>query len=210
MMAGFNTFSRCWTVVLSVSNAVTIGFLPAASFAVGAKRYPRIVSLLLHTLWISVAWSSFTMIFTVGFSHILVRIFSDSPGYVKWGTLILPRASYMAWALPVPIVVNALLQSLQYGGIASLFTLLSQTIPLPAIASILFFTGKDNPERLFWAYPIQQGLVAVVAIPFAIFAIRKVFSRAEVAERVGTGLVLEDVHDATDELLKEEVDQAEL
>jgi Na+-driven multidrug efflux pump len=116
------------------------------------------------------------MVFAVGFAELLVSIFSDNPGYVRWGVLIMSRASLMAWALPVPVIVNALLQSLQFGGVSTLFTFVTQTLRLPVISCALFFTDKTNAERLFWAYPIHQGFAALIAIPFAIFAICRIWN----------------------------------
>jgi Na+-driven multidrug efflux pump len=204
LMAGYNPYCRIWTVVVSVSNAVAIGFLPAASYAAGARRFTRIVHLLIHAAWISIAWSLFTMVFTLGFPEPLVRIFSETPGYVSWAVFIMHRCTYTAWATPLPIVVNALLQSLQYGGLASIFTLAVQTIPLPVISSILFFTERDNPERIFWCMIIHQAYAALVSIPFVIFAIRQVRKRAGEADAAPAGVVLDDIGEKQQQLIEGE------
>lgn len=207
VMAGFNTFCRFWAMVVCVPNALTIGFLPAASYANGAKRFGRVTRLLLHTLWMGLLWSASTMIFTVGLARLVCQVFSNSEGYLEWGELIVKRANLTQFLLPIPIVVTALLQALQYGGLASLLMFLVQTIPLPVVSTILFFTNKKDVGRLMYSYPIQQTYSALVAAPFGIFAIRKIWKRPDDADLAGAEVNLEDIQDEKKEPLIGEQDQ---
>jgi Na+-driven multidrug efflux pump len=182
VMAAFNTTFRFWAVVLAVSNALGIGFLPAASFAFGAKRYRRILRLLFHAAWLSVVWCSFSMIFTVAYPEWICMIFSKSEGYMNWATFFERRMNYMAPFFPTVVIVNALLQSLQRDILALLFCFGAQTIPLPLSTTVLYFTDKHDIQRLSWAFLLQIAMAAVFAIPFLIIGIRQLLSYKEDAD----------------------------
>jgi Na+-driven multidrug efflux pump len=177
VMAAFNTTFRFWAVVASVANALAIGFLPAASFAFGAKRYGRILSLLIHATWMSIAWSAFSMIFTVAFPEWICMIFSRSEGYMAWAVFFERRMNYLAVLFPTAVIVNALLQSLQRGGLALMFCFGAQTLPLPLASSALYFTDKHDIPRLSYAFVLQFALAAAFAVPFIIFGIRQIWKR---------------------------------
>ena len=203
VMAGFNTFCRFWSMVVCVPNALTIGFLPAASYANGAKRFSRVIRLLLHAGWMSILWSSAAMIFTVGLPRLVCLVFSSSEGYLEWGEVIVRRANLLQFALPVPIITTALLQALQYGGLASLLTLLCQTMPLPVISTALFYTNKKDVARMMYSYPIAHGYSALVAVPFAAFALRRIWNRSDDVDLNNGEVVLEEITDEKKEPLIE-------
>ena len=63
-MAGFNACLRINMVVVAVQLGITMGFVPAASYAYAAKKYKRFLWLSFHSLWPCMAWGSFTCIFS--------------------------------------------------------------------------------------------------------------------------------------------------
>lgn len=184
VMAGFNTFCRLWGLVASVTNAMTIGFIPAASYAFGAKRFKRILHLLLHTIWISVTWNLLTQIFTCGFPRMMSSIFSKTKEYLDWGEIIVRNGNLMSFLSPCPIIAQALLQSQQKGGLATLLSFLTQLIPLPIITTILYFTNKTDIGRLNYCYPIQNAWQALVSIPFFYLTLRQVVKIAKDKEAI--------------------------
>jgi Na+-driven multidrug efflux pump len=192
-MAAFNTFCRFWALAIAPAMAVTIGYLPAASYAFGAKRFRRIVSLLMHAAWIAVAWAASTMIITLGFPEVLCRIFANTEDYLRWGRLVVPRGNLAAIVMPIPMVVTALLQSVQMGGLSTIYTFLSQILPLPGAVILLYFTNKHDAARLFYAYPIAQALSAVLAIPFAYKAVKEVWKRPDDRDMEGEEFKLADI-----------------
>jgi hypothetical protein len=121
------------------------------------------------------------------------RIFASDEKYLYWAEILIFRGNLAAVVLPVPLIVNALLQSLQYGGLTSLFTFFTQTAALPVTMAILFFTNKKDPARLIYAYPIQQGFTALVAVPFGGWALRRICNHP-------------DAVDASDESLEDDGD----
>ncbi|OHS97894.1 MatE family protein [Tritrichomonas foetus] len=173
IMAGFNTFCRFWTLIMAVPTAMTIGFVPAGSFAFAAQRNYRFIRLLLHSSWIAITWTLFSMIFTVGIPRIICLAFSSTEGYLEWGEVIVRRATLCAFALPVSIIVTAVLQSQQKGNLATVLSFLTQLCPIPLFSTILFFTAKHDVARLMYCYPLSNVFSCLISLPFLYFAIRK-------------------------------------
>ena len=132
----------------------------------------------------SVGWSAFTMIFTIGFPRLLTSAFSSSKGVLEWGSLILSRTEYMAFAVPVCVVAGSMLQSMQMGKLATLLNCLTQLIPLPLFSTIMFFTGRrDDVARFIYCYPIYDAFSCVVSIPFYIFPLIPIFRKAKIEKQ---------------------------
>jgi Na+-driven multidrug efflux pump len=198
-LAGFNAFCRYWNLVICVTNAITIGFLPAASYACGAKRFKRILMLLIHAFWMAIAWSTFSMIFTVGLPRALCRIFSDSEAVLNWGVSIMRTGHMVSFVMPAQLIINSLLQALQLGGLSTVLCVATQTIPLPCIAAAVFYTDKTNLDRLFYCYPIQYVVSACIAIPFGIYGVRLIWKRPDDVN--ADEVPLDDIDDETRERL---------
>lgn len=177
VMAGFNTFNRFWLLILSVPNALTIGFIPAASYAYGAQRFKRVLLLLVHTLWISVSWCAFTLILTVGFPRPISMLFSSTPSYLDWCVIIVRNGTLCSFLVPIPIIATALLQSQQKGFLATIVSFLSNLVPLPIISAALYYTSKYDVGRLIYSYPIKMAVSLFIAAPFAIYCIKDVFTK---------------------------------
>lgn len=184
VMSGFNVSCRYYILMLSVTSALTIGFLPSGSYAFSSERYNRFLKLLFITLLMSVCWSAFTMIFTIGFPRLLTSAFSSSEGVLYWGSLILSRTEYLAFAVPVCVVAGSLLQSMQMGKLATLLNCLTQLIPLPLFSTIMFFTGKkEDVARFIYCYPIYDAFSCVVSIPFYVFPLIPVCRKAKIEKQ---------------------------
>jgi Na+-driven multidrug efflux pump len=133
------------------------------------------------------------MIVTIGFPEVLCRIFASTEDYLRWGKLVVPRGNLAALAMPIPLVTTALLQSIQMGGFSTLYTFTSQCLPLPLAVTLLYFTNKHDAARLFYAYPIAQGLSAVMAIPFALRGVKEVWKRPDDRDMEGEEFKLADI-----------------
>lgn len=181
VMSGFNVSCRYYILMLSVTSALTIGFVPSGSYAFSSERYNRFLRLLFITLLMSVGWSGFTMIFTIGFPRLLTKAFSSSEGVLEWGSLILSRTEYMAFAVPVCVVAGSMLQAMQMGKLATLLNCLAQLIPLPLFSTIMFFTGKrEDVARFIYCYPIYDSFSCVVSIPFYAFTLIPIVKKAKI------------------------------
>ena len=168
IVAGFNAQIRFYQIVFMVTAAISMGFLPCASYAVGAQRFKRVLKLLIHSCWISFGWTGLTMIFTVGIPRYISMMFSQTEGYLYYATQFVRYSNIVAFVSPVALIFQALLQALQLGNRATIISIGTQLIPLPVFSAVLYFTDKHNPGRLFYAYPIQQALGVVISLPLAI------------------------------------------
>jgi Na+-driven multidrug efflux pump len=193
IMAAFNAFCRCWVLSIAPAMAVTIGYLPAASYAFGAKRFRRIVSLLGHAAWVAVLWAAITMIVTVGFPDLPCRIFANTEEYLYWGRLVVRWGNLTGIVLVFPMIITALLQSVQMGGLGTIYTFSSQCLPLPATVTLLYFTNKHDVARLFYAYPISQAVASLMAIPFTYKAVKEVWKRPDDRDMEGDEFKLGDI-----------------
>jgi Na+-driven multidrug efflux pump len=193
LTAAFNAQIRYYQIVFCVTAAVSMGFLPCASYAYGADRIKRFQDLLFHCTWIGSAWTMFTMIFTVGLPQCIVRAFSSEEEYVHWAAKLVRNSNILAFISPVALVIQALLQALQRGTRASIVTLGTQLLPLPVFSIILYYTNNYDPARLLYAYPIQQALGLMISIPLGFGPLREVMRRAKI----------EDTHQKIDDTTSE-------
>lgn len=210
IVAGFNAQIRFYQIVLMVTAAVTMGFLPCASYAVGATRYKRVLALLKHVCWISFGWSIITMIFTVGIPAQISKMFSSSPTYLVYATQFVRNSNVVAFLIPVALIIQALLQSLQLGTQATIISIGTQLFPLPVFSAVLYFTDKHNPGRLLYAYPIQQALGVLISLPLGIKPMIQIIKNAKIEkEYVDTSgrIVVEHDQNASSEAITEPLNQ---
>lgn len=177
VMAAFNTYNRFWGIQIAVPNAINIGFIPAASYANGAKRYMRIVWLLVHSIWIAVVWCSLTMLVTMVFPIQIAKIFSNTSGYLQWSKKFLFYGNVMTFLAEVPGIITSLLQAMKKGIQASILSFTVQLIPVPILVIVLYYTNRHDVGRLIFCYPLQTLLAVVVSAFFLVFTIKDILKR---------------------------------
>ena len=180
IVAGFNAQIRFYQIVLMVTAAVTMGFLPCASYANGAQRYKRVLALLKHCCWISFGWTLLTMIFTVGLPKVISLMFSTNPRYLEYAEQFVRNSNIVAFLAPVALIIQALLQALQLGNKATIISISTQLLPLPIFSAVMYFTDKHNPGKLLYAYPIQQALGLLISVPLGIKPFITIWKKAKV------------------------------
>ena len=177
--AAFNAQIRYYQIVLCVTGAATMGFLPCASYAFGAERWNRYFRLLIHCSWICFLYSGITMIFTVGIPRIMCKALSQDEDYLVYAEQLLRNSNVCSILIPVALICQALTQSLQRGIRASIISFGTQLLPLPLFSIILYYTNKHNPGRLLYAYPLQQAFGVLLSLPLALGPLRDVVKRAK-------------------------------
>ena len=175
IMAAYNVFNRLWNLISAIPNAINIGFIPAASYAYSADRSMRVIRLLVHATWIAVAWGTLCMILCEAAPRQLASIFSSSPEYLDWSEIVLRNGNWGTFVAEVPGIIISLLQAMKKGAQAISLSFLVHFLPIPLFSSILYFTDTDNLPRIVYCYPLQAAWGTVISLPFAIFAIRKIF-----------------------------------
>ena len=176
IMAAYNVFNRLWALEAAIPNAVDIGFIPAASYAYGAKLKRRIGRLLAHAIWITVIWSSLCMILTIAIPRQIAKIFSDDEDYLDWCEIVIRNGNLATCIIEVPAVATGLLQAMKKSGQSIAVSIFVQLLPLPIISVILFLTNKHDPARLIYCYPIQSVFGLFFVLPYMYFAIKEIKS----------------------------------
>ena len=182
VMAGFNTANRVWPIESAVPNAINIGFIPAAAWANGAKKYKRIIWLLFHALWISVLWCSFCQVLTMGLPIPIAKIFSNTPSYLHWAKIFLFNGNIGICVAEIPGIITSLLQAMKKGNQASLLSFFVQMLPVPVATTVLYLTNKHDIARLIYCYALQFAFGVVVSIPIGIVVIREILKKAKEQE----------------------------
>lgn len=205
VMAAFNTFNRLWPIEAAVPNAINIGFIPAAAYANGAKRYTRILWLLFHALWISVIWCSLSMVLTMGFPIQMAKIFSNTPEYLKWAKVFLFNGNIATFICEVPGIITSLLQAMKKGTQASFLSFLVQLLPVPVAAYLLYLSDKHNIPRLVLCYAIQTFFGVIVSIPFVVVVIHDILKKNKMLKNDLNENELENIPVSNKELNSSEI-----
>lgn len=193
VMAGFNTANRITPIEGAVPNAINIGFIPAAAWANGAKRYNRIIWLLFHALWISIIWCSLSQFLMMKFPIPIAKIFSKTPSYLYWAKVFLFNGNIGICVMEIPGIITSLLQALKKGIQASILSFFVQILPVPLAVTVLYLTDKNNIERLIYCYPLHSAFGVVVSVPIGIFVIKRILKKINQQKENDDQNKLEDI-----------------
>jgi Na+-driven multidrug efflux pump len=200
-MMGFNGLIRIYGVVDGFRLAISMGLLPALSYANASHRVERVFQLIGHAVWIDLAFGIVVTIVTAFLARYLAMSISTSEEYLEWATPMLRTAN---WESPfgwIRNIVQTTLQGLQYGTTATLYSFGATFLSYLAIVSILYATDKTDFVRLLYTMPLHGAVAAVTGIVLLIFPLRKIWKeRPELAgEGAGEeGLPLELIGKDTD------------
>jgi Na+-driven multidrug efflux pump len=179
VISAFNAQSRYHKVIVTVPAAVTTGLIPCAAYAYATERIKRVQDFLVHGTWITIAWATFSMIFTVGLPKYTVRLFSSDTDYLYWAEQLMRNSNIMQWCGPVSHLFQSLLHAVEKEARGSILTFAAQLLPLPAFSAILYYTNRHDPARLLYAYAMQHAFGVIIAIPFGIGPLMDIFKRAK-------------------------------
>lgn len=156
-LAGFNVVFRYSQVTNSVINAITMGFLPPASYANAAGKYKRWLRLAFHALWINLAWGTLTTIFSWTIPKQLSLIFADGEGYLRWAIPMMQIGNALGFFTFSRFNFPSMLQSLMMGITATLLSLASQLFAMLGFSLLMYYTDKTQPIRITWCYSLSYA-----------------------------------------------------
>lgn len=174
-LAGYAIIFRYQMVINCVCIAVSSGFIPAASYAYAAKNYRRYWRLVLHAAWISQTWSLITNIFSWAIPKEVSKIFGTDPGYLKYAEPMLFNGNALGFLCWFRIIAQGILQSMQMGFRAMILSLITQLFSIIAFAYLLYYTGKNDPSRIIWCYPMSYALGVILGLALIIPELRRVY-----------------------------------
>ncbi|KAH0787542.1 MatE family protein [Histomonas meleagridis] len=170
VLTAYNVVLRTWSIPGSYCLAMSVGFLPTASYAIGAKRYKRYLKLVFWALILTFAWCAVieVILLTLG-SYIAIPFGNNTKEFRDLAEKML-RISYMfAVLMGIPEVTGGILLSTKKTVPALIVAILTQFLPVPMFAMILFYTDKTyDVVRLMYMYALHDVFSAVVSLLFMI------------------------------------------
>ena len=176
--AGYNVTIRFSYLTNAVFQAINQGFLPAGSYANGAKKYKRWLWLVWHAIWINFLWGGFTCILTWTIPRELSMMFSTTEGYLKWAGPMMRYRNALGFFAFGRFNCQAILQSLQKGGRATLLSILAQFFAIAGFSLLMYVTDKHDAVRLMWCYPLTDTFGITVGALFCASSVWDMFKKA--------------------------------
>ena len=180
-MAGFNGVIRIFGLTNAFRLATCNALLPTASYAHHAGRNHRMFYLLLHASWTNILWGLFTFLLSFFASRELSSLISSDKEYLDWAAPMLKAANYDALHAWIRFLCQSMLQALEYGTTATIYSLFATLAANMAISTVLYFTKNDDVVRLMYTYPITSAVAGVVGILLVFVPVYKAFRKGDVA-----------------------------
>lgn len=174
-VAGFNGVCRIYGITEGIRIAVSMALLPAASYANAAHRVRRIFHLIFHACWINAVWGTFTCLFTAFGAKYLAMMISSSEKYLRWAVPMIRTANWEAPYSWVRNVIQTVLQSLQYGRTATIYSFGATFVSYILSVVTLYYTDKTDFVRLLYTFPMHSAVAVVIGLVLIIFPLRKLW-----------------------------------
>lgn len=152
IMAGWNVMERVYAFAISVCNALNQGFLPAASYCYGSGRLHRFLRLGLIAFGFGMLWLAIVCILIESLAPQIASIWGKDKSFLKTTSKMLRLGFATVILNPLTFITTATLQALKKVLISVIVSCLTLLIPIPVFSLILYYTNKNDPVRLFFAY----------------------------------------------------------
>jgi Na+-driven multidrug efflux pump len=187
-LAAFNTIFRIWPFAQSYATAMAAAFLPAASFAVGAKLPGRVLRLFGWASLLAFVWCVFTEIFLLSLAKYIAQIFGDSPGLINATVGMMLPTYACQFAYGQAQITIPLLQAMGYLWTSIGLSIITQAAAAPVIGTIIYLTDQShNVFRLMWMYGGGDAFGIVVCAAISIWPLMTLWRelREQSAQEVG-------------------------
>ena len=172
VMASWNVMDRIYVFAISVCNGLNQGFLPAASYAFGRNRIPRLGKMYLITIGLGTAWTMIVVVCEVGFPRFWAKIWGNDPEYLDICSQVLRNSNYACMANQVVLTTTACLQAVKMVTLSIVTSVITMLIPIPVFGVLLYITGNDNPIRLFYAFLAHDGWALFITLIVIVWKLR--------------------------------------
>lgn len=159
---------RLYTFVEAFELGFVFGYLPAASYAFGAKRYNRLLKLTLHLLWLATSISTFLAYAIVIFVKQVSSIWSTDETFLEVSSHFIPIIFYAMPLIGIAYMAPALFEAMQKAISAAVLSVLSLLVTPMTVSSILHYTKKNDPYRVMLTYPISDAIGALLYVAFVV------------------------------------------
>jgi Na+-driven multidrug efflux pump len=162
-LSGFNSVARILGIAIAVPGGLCVGLLPALSYANAARRPRRAFALIGHTLWISVIFALISMTVTALIPRQLSMVISRNKHFVEVTTPMLAAMNWESGFAWIGVVIQTILQALQHGIAATLYSLLGMVLFAGSVAA-MYASGTRSVVQLMYAGPISSATFVVIGI----------------------------------------------
>ncbi|OHT05993.1 MatE family protein [Tritrichomonas foetus] len=172
----WGVIEKLYQFVGGSNEAFSIGLMPSASFAYGAKRYNRMIRLFFHATWIPIMISIVYALFMILIPDKISSIWNTDEKFLYWCREMIPKVFYATPCFPIQYMVPALLQGMQLVYHSTILAGVTVFLPMPLFASILYFTNKTDPARIMWTYALADSFACLVCTIFilpSLFKLKK-------------------------------------
>jgi Na+-driven multidrug efflux pump len=157
---------KLYQLIGGVSIAISNGLLPAAAFAYGAERLNRLFWLFVYATVAGTISTTVLATITDIWPAQISRLWDSDPEFLDWASRLIPKAFYTAVFIACQYTAPALLQAMQRVLASSFLSIVTFLLPLPIFSTVLYFTDKRNPERVLWAYVINDVWSFIACVLF--------------------------------------------
>ena len=163
-MAGFNCSTRLSVICNAPLMGLTMGFVPAASYAYAAKKYRRFLWLCFHSIWLCLVWGLIAgcLIWTV--PREMAKMFSTSELYLDYASKMTLYTNALSPIQGIRFNCQTILQSMHMGGRATITGFLNNFVWILLFTVILYYTDKTDGARICWCYSISYALAIPVTV----------------------------------------------
>lgn len=173
-LAAYGFILKFWNFPASYAFAMSVGFLPAASFAVGAVQPKRLIELLKWSLILSTMWCIFSEIVLFSCAKYLALMLSSSEKFQILVCKMIKSTYSCVFTLGIQYITVSFMQSIQEASKAIVLPILTRFLPVPLFGTILFFTDKENDiMRQLRMYSFGDLFASMICIIFMIPSIMK-------------------------------------
>ena len=149
------------------------GLVPGCSYAFGAKRLNRMVRIFFHSLWIPTIIVTLISVVLIFAPDKVSSIWSKDPEFLHWSKILVPRIYYLTFLFPIQYVAVGFIMSMQRERLAAILSFISYLFPLPIYSSVLYYSKKNDPARIFYSYPLMDITASIIFVIAIISPVRK-------------------------------------
>ena len=174
-MSGFNCCIRIGMFTDSFPLAMSMSLLPTSSYAYSAGMYQRLVRLILHSCWMNLVWDLSTYLIVQLCAKPIALIFTNGDSFLAASIPMMKNANTESPISWVRYVIQAMLQSLSFGGSATIYSVLSYFVVNIRTYCLIYYTDKTNAPRMMCAYSISAAISIFIGAFFVIKPIRLIY-----------------------------------
>jgi len=140
----FGVTTKLLSLVNSLCIGFSYGFVPATSFAWGAKRCKRVKKLTIHMLWVSTLVSFIPCVIILLWPQKIAGLWNKDPDFLKWAKKMIPPVYYCSAFIGLQYALPGLLQAMQMVVDSIIIAVLTLFASYMGFSTLLYFTNKKK------------------------------------------------------------------